>query len=124
MQAHFLFLHTPSAPGFGSKGQNIFFLMLHIKFKGMEHRAPRKHIFCPYTHPRPLGLGHDQNVKTLFFLKVVMLHIKSKGMEHRAPHKHIFCPHTHPRPLGLDRKVKTFFYESSPVAYQIKGNGA
>ena len=26
--------------------------------KGMEHRASCKHIFCPYTHPRPVGLGH------------------------------------------------------------------
>ena len=54
-----------------------FFLkvvMLHIKLKGMEHRAPCKHIFCPYTHAQlPDGVK---------FLKVVMLHIKLKGMEH------------------------------------------
>ena len=39
MQAHILFLHTPSTPGLRSKGQNIFFLnvvMLHIKLKAME----------------------------------------------------------------------------------------
>ena len=39
--------------------------MLHIKLKGMEHRAPRKHIFWGGV-------------------KEVMLHIKLKGMEHRA----------------------------------------
>ena len=27
-------------------------VMLHNKLKGMEHRAPRKHIFYPYTHPQ------------------------------------------------------------------------
>ena len=27
--------------------------MLHIKLKGMEHRAPCKHIVCPYTHLQP-----------------------------------------------------------------------
>ena len=54
--------------------------MLHIKLKGMENRAPRKHIFCPYTHLRL----KDQ---TMFTLKVVISHIKLKGMEHRAPCK-------------------------------------
>ena len=29
--------------------------MLHYKLKGMEHRAPCKHIFYPYTHPQPVG---------------------------------------------------------------------
>ena len=48
----------------------FFFLkavMLHIKLKGMGHKASHKHTFCPYRHPRPLVLG--QNVKTFFFLK-------------------------------------------------------
>ena len=27
-----------------------FFYILHIKLKEMEHRAPCKHILCPYTH--------------------------------------------------------------------------
>ena len=52
------------------KVKTYFFLkvvMLHIKLKGMEHRAPCKHIFCPYTHPRPLGWG--QRVKALIFSK-------------------------------------------------------
>ena len=26
--------------------------MLHIKLKVMEHRAPCKHIFYPWTHPQ------------------------------------------------------------------------
>ena len=36
---------------------------------------------------------------------------------------HILSLHA-PRPLGLGKKVKTFFSESSDVAYQIKENGA
>ena len=49
------------------KCSNYFFLnivMLHIKLKGMEHRAPCKHIFCPYTHYRLLGW--DQKSKYVF----------------------------------------------------------
>ena len=60
MQAHILSLHTPSAPGVGSKDKNTFFLkvvMMHIKLKGMERSASCKHINCPYTHPKPLGVG-------------------------------------------------------------------
>ena len=49
--------------------------MLHIKLRGMEHRAPCKHIFCPYTHTLCLGWGHKFKN---FFLKVVVLHIKLK----------------------------------------------
>ena len=106
MQAHILSLHTLSTPGVGSKVKTFFILkvvMLHIKLKGMEHRAPCKHIFYSYTHPQPLD---GVKKSTFFFLKVVMLHIKLKGMEHRAPCKHIFCPYTHPRPLGLDQKIR------------------
>ena len=41
--ANILPTDTPSTQGVGSKGQTIFFLkvvMLHIKLKGIEHRAP------------------------------------------------------------------------------------
>ena len=59
MQAHILSLHTPLIPGVGSKAQQNIFLMkvvmLHIKLKGMDCRAPCKHEFCPYTLPQPLG---------------------------------------------------------------------
>ena len=54
-------------------------VMLHIKLKKMANAATYKHIFCPYTHPRPLGW--DQRSKH-FFLKIVMLHLKLIGMEH------------------------------------------
>ena len=43
MQAHILSLQTPSIPGVGSKVKIFFLLkvvMLHIKLKGMELRAP------------------------------------------------------------------------------------
>ena len=37
-------------------------VMLHIKLKGMGHRAPRKHIFSPYTHTQLyVGLYHKIN---------------------------------------------------------------
>ena len=69
MHANNLPVDTPSVPGVGSKGQKHFFflkeVMLHINLKGTEHRTPCKHIFCPYTHPQPLGL--IQMVKTFFF---------------------------------------------------------
>ena len=98
MQAHILSFHIPSTPGVGSKHIFLKEVILQIIFMGMEHRAPCKHIFCPYTHPQPLGL--DQKVKTyfFFFLKVVILHIELNGMEHKAPCKHILCPYTHPQP--------------------------
>ena len=95
--------------------------MLHIKLKGMTNAATYKHIVCPYIHPRPFG-SKGQNI--CFFLKEVMLHIKFKGIEHKIPWKQFFCPYSHPRPLEWGQKVKTFFSESSYVAYQIKGNGA
>ena len=111
MQSHILSLHTPLAPGWGQKVKTCccFFLkeaMLHIKLKVMEHRAPCKHIVCPYTHPRPLG-GIKRSKH--FFSKVFMMHIKLKGMVYRASCKHIFCPYTHTQPLWLDQKVKTNF---------------
>ena len=62
MVANILPVDTPSTPGVGSKGQNFFFLkvvMLHIKLKGTDHRAPHKHIFCTHTHPRPPGWGQN-----------------------------------------------------------------
>ena len=131
--------------------------MLHFKLMGMEHRAPCKHIFCPYIYPWPLGGAKGHNI---LLLKVVMLHIKLKGMEHQAPCKpYPVLTHTlHPQiwskglnifsessqcayqmkdiehhsstcsvfthTLGWSQNVKTFFSESSHVAYKIKGNGA
>ena len=54
----------------GSKVKIIFSegSQIHIKLMGMEHRAPYKHIFCPYTHPRRLGWG--QKAKTFLFTKL------------------------------------------------------
>ena len=53
--------------------------MMHTKLRGMEYKAPCKHLFCLYTHPQPWGRG--QKVKTFFFLKVFMLHIKLKEID-------------------------------------------
>ena len=89
IEAHILSLHTPLTLKVGSKVKTCFFLkivMLHIKLKGMEHRAPCKHIFYPYTQPVSLGWG--QMVK-IFLVNVVMLHIKLKSWnieQHASTH--------------------------------------
>ena len=101
-----------------SKSSHVAYQM-----KGIERRAPCKHIFCPYTHIPPVGWRHK--VKICFFLKVVMLNIKLKEMDGEAPCKHIFCPYTHHSPLRWSQKVRTVvFSESIHVAYRNKGNGA
>ena len=49
---------SPRTMGVGSKGKNKLFqsmVMLHNKVQRMEHRAPYKHIFSPYTHPQHVG---------------------------------------------------------------------
>ena len=95
MQAHTGSLRTTLTPGTGVKSQINFssdsIVMLHIKLMGMEHRAPCKQIFCPFTHARPWSK--------------VMLHIKLMGMEHRAPCKQIFCPFTHARPWSKGQNI-------------------
>ena len=50
-------------------------VMLHIKLKGMEHRTPCKYIFCPYTHPEPVGWIKEKNERDHFAYK-----IKGKGV--------------------------------------------
>ena len=121
MVANILPLDTPSTLGVGSKGQNFFFLkevLLHIRFKGIEHRAPCKHIFLS------LPLGWGQQVKTFFVLKTVVLHTKLKGTELKH-HASTYSVLTHTLdPSGGVKRSKHFFSESSHVAYQIKGNGA
>ena len=54
MQAQSVLTQTLGSWGW-VKGQNILLkvVMLHIKLKGMELRAPCEHIFCPYTHSIP-----------------------------------------------------------------------
>ena len=58
---------------------------------GMEHRAPYKHIVCPYAHHRPLG-----GVK-VYFTTCSFAAYQTKGMHLKAPCKHIFCPYIHPQ---------------------------
>ena len=116
MQANILSLHTPSTSRVGSKVKTFFFpessyLGYQITLMGMENRAPCKHIFCPYTYPRPHptpGVGmKGQNTFFLLKVHVVMLHIKLKGMEQKAQCKHIFCPYMHPQPPdGVKRLLK------------------
>ena len=79
---------------------------IKLKLKGTEHRAPCKHILCPYTHPKSQDGVTRSNI---FFPKVVMLLIKLKGMKNRAPYNQIFSPGT-PSTPGVGLKVKTFFY--------------
>ena len=92
-----------------SKHYLLTVVMLHIKLKGMEHRAPCKHIFCL---TRTLNPRWGQKVKH-FFSERKMLHIKLKGIEHRAPCMHIFCPYTYTRPLRWGQNI---FTESSQDA--------
>ena len=42
-------------------------IMLHIKLNEIANAATRKHIFCPYTHPRPLGYGQMHKNMLLLF---------------------------------------------------------
>ena len=42
-------------------------IMLHIKLNEIANAATRKHIFCPYTHPRPIGCGQMHKNKLLLF---------------------------------------------------------
>ena len=51
-------------------------VMLHIKFKGMGHRAPCKHIFSPYT--LTLNCRLDYNIKLNSECDRVVYKIKGK----------------------------------------------
>ena len=56
-------------PGGGQKVKILRFkkmVVSHIKLKGMTNAVTCKHIYCPYTHPRPLGRGQRSNI---FFSK-------------------------------------------------------
>ena len=59
--------HSVGLLGRGQKVKHSFLkeVILHIKLKGKEHNAPRKHIFCANTHYWPLW--SDQNIKAFFF---------------------------------------------------------
>ena len=117
-----IFTRIPST--LGSKGQNT-------TISEHDHVAYqiKRNDECSNIQAHSLSLHTSSTFwvkgsKHLFFLKEVMLHIKFKGIEHKIPWKQFFCPYSHPRPLEWGQKVKTFFSESSYVAYQIKGNGA
>ena len=71
---------TPLTMGWVQKVKPFFFkvVMLHIKLKGIEYRAPWKQIFCPYTHPRPLGWGQRS---FFFFSESYNIAFKIKGKE-------------------------------------------
>ena len=72
---------SPTNPG----GQKVIFqnkVMLHIKFKGMEHRAPCIHTFSLYTHPQPVDWIKKVNksesglevIKLEYILKLKLKH--------------------------------------------------
>ena len=66
------YLHATSTPGVGSKVKTCFFLkvvMLLTTFIELKHGTSCKHIFCPNTHPQPLGLG--QKIKIFCFESTV-----------------------------------------------------
>ena len=71
--------------------------------------------------PIDIPNGCGQKVEIQLFQKMIMLQIKL-GITNSATCKHIFCPYTHHRPLGWHQRSKQVFFESSHVAYHIKGN--
>ena len=85
-------------------------VMLHIKLKGIEPRAPHKHIFFPYTHLGPCG-GVK---KSIHFSESSHVAYQIKG--------HILSLHTFSTCRAGSKGQKKS--ESSHVAYQIKGNRA
>ena len=82
MQAHICSYTYSQILRFGQKVKRFFLkvVMLHIKLKEMERKAPCKHLYSVITHT--LGPRGRVKVKT-FFLNVVMLHIKLKGKKYR-----------------------------------------
>ena len=120
MVANSLPTDTPSTWGLGQKVKLYLFLkvvMLHIKLKEIEHRAPWKQICCHYTHQWPLGW--DQ--KFIFFLlKVVMLHIKLKWKKCRPTCKVTLWIYTHPWPLGSGLKVRCWNCADVGIFFFIK----
>ena len=92
--------------------------MVAFILKGMTSAETYKHIFCPYTHPKPQGWGQRSKQ---FFLKVVMLHIKLKEMEQiYTVHVHIMSLHT-PSIPRVESKVKTFFLKLIMLNIKLKG---
>ena len=71
----------------------------------LEHSAPCKHIFCPYTHPQTWGGVKGQNIS---FSE--SRHVAYQLNGNIAPCKHIFCPYTHTHnPWGEVNGSKHFF---------------
>ena len=68
--------------------------------------------------PLPRFLGWGQKVKIQLFQTMVILHIKFKGIANAATCKQ-YSVLTHTLDPWGRSKVKTFFSESSHVAYQI-----
>ena len=88
--------------------------MLHIKLKMNDACSNMVANILIVDTPSTTGFG--SNPHNTSFLKVVMVFIKLK---------HIFFPYTHPSAPGVGSNgQKTFYSESSHVAYQIKRNGA
>ena len=127
MVANILPTDTHQRPrGWGQKVKLYLFLkvvMLHIKLKRIEHRAPWKQICCHLHTPTTPGVGSKGHFFS--FLKVVMLHIKWKWKKCRPTCKVTLWIYTHPWPLGMGLKVRywncadvsIFFFKLSTKAY-------
>ena len=93
--------------------------MLHIKLKETEHRTPWKHIFCSYTHPKPLGVwSKGQNIS---FSESHVANKRELSIEHHASTYSVLT-HT-PGLWGWVKRSKHFFF-LKVVMLQIKLNGA
>ena len=129
MQPHILTFHTPFTLILGSKCHNILLkiVVLDIKLKRMDHRAPCKHISCLHTHTHThIHSTPGMWVKSLnmILMKIVMFYIKIKRMLH---HARTYCcfthilTHTH-GPLGGVKRLKHFFFLKEVMMHiKLKG---
>ena len=97
-------------------------IMLHIKLNEIANAATRKHIFCPYTHPRPLGCGQmHKNMLLLFPEKShVAYQIRNEwSIEHHASTYSIL---THILdPWGGVKAQNIFFLKVVMLFIKLKG---
>ena len=87
----------------------------------MEHKTPRKQIFCPYRHPQPLGSGQKVNYSPI--LEYGHFAYQIEGNEACSNTVVNILPKDTPLTQGVGSKVN-FLSEGSHVAYQMNVNGA
>ena len=95
-------------PGVGVKRLkhvSLKVVMMHIKLKGMEHKASFAGTYSVLT--QTLGPWAGSTGQIIFSSESCRVAYQIKG--NRAPHKHVFCTYTHNQPQEFGLKVKLFF---------------